>query len=221
MNRPVRVQVAGISTAADALACEAAGVDAIGFTVGLPTGPHNGLDEAGAAAIIRALPPFIVPVLITYRTGAAEVISMCRAMGVSQVQLHAPAPSEEVAAMRVAIPGLKVILAVNVVDEGAVALAVARARDADAIILDTYDPASGRHGATGKTHDWSISRRAVEACPVPVILAGGLNPDNVGEAIHAVRPWAVDVHTGVERADGSTDHAKVRAFVAAARAAGG
>ncbi len=221
MNRAVRVQVAGISTVEDALACEAAGVDAIGFTVGLPGGPHNGLDEAGAAAIIRALPPFVVPVLITYRVRAAEVVAMCRAMGVSQVQLHAPAPGEEVAAMRAAIPGLKVILAVNVVDEGAVSLAVGRARDADAIILDTYDPVSGRHGATGKTHDWSVSRRAVEACPVPVILAGGLTPENLGEAIRVVRPWAVDVHTGVERADGTTDHAKVRAFVTAARGAGG
>lgn len=215
-----RVQVAGISNLADALACEAAGVDAIGFTIGLPTGPHNGLDEAGAAAIVRALPPFVVPVLITYRVTAAEVVPLCRELGLNQVQLHAPAEPAEMLRMREAVPGLKLILAVNVTGEDALAVAAGRAAYADAIILDTYDPATGRHGATGKTHDWAISRRIVEQCPRPVILAGGLNPANVAEAIRHVRPWAVDVHTGVENADGSTNHEKIRAFVAAARVAG-
>jgi phosphoribosylanthranilate isomerase len=217
LRRP-RVQVAGISTLEDALACERAGVDAIGFTIGLPTGPHNDLDEAAAARIVRALPPFIVPVLITYRVTAAEVVPMCRAIGLSQVQLHAPADPAEIARMREAIPGLKVILAVNVTGPEALDLARERARHADALILDTYDPATGRHGATGKTHDWSLSARIVEAVEVPVILAGGLNPANVAAAIRRVRPWGVDVHTGVERPDGTTDHDLVRAFTAIAHA---
>ncbi|GIW18755.1 MAG: N-(5'-phosphoribosyl)anthranilate isomerase [Tepidiforma sp.] len=217
LRRP-RVQIAGISTLDDALACERAGADAIGFTIGLPTGPHNGLDEAGAAAIIRRLPPFITPVLITYRVTAAEVVPMCRAMGVSQVQLHAPADPAELEKMRAAIPGLKLILAVNVTGPEALDLARERAARADALILDTYDPATGRHGATGKTHDWSLSARIVEAVGVPVILAGGLTPANVAAAIRRVRPWGVDVHTGVERPDGTTDHDLVRAFVAIAHA---
>ncbi len=215
----MRVQIAGISTVADARACERAGADAVGFTIGLPGGPHNGLDEAGAASIVRALPPLIIPLLITYRVAAAEVVPMCRQMGVRTVQLHAPAEPGEIAAMRKALPGLKVILAVHVTGAEAIEVAIERARHADALILDTYDPVTGRHGATGKTHDWTVSRRVVEAVGVPVILAGGLTPENVGEAIRAVRPWAVDVHTGVERPDGSTDHQRVRAFVAAAKAA--
>jgi phosphoribosylanthranilate isomerase len=217
LRRP-RVQVAGISTMEDALACEAAGVDAIGFTIGLPGGPHNGLDEVGAAAIIRALPPFVTPVLITYRVTAAEVVPLCRLMGVSQLQLHAPADPAEIARMREAIPGLKVIVAVNVTGPEALDLARDRARHADALILDSYDPASGRHGATGKTHDWSLSARIAAEAPVPVILAGGLTPANVASAIRRVRPWGVDVHTGVERPDGTTDHGLVRAFVAIAHA---
>jgi phosphoribosylanthranilate isomerase len=217
LRRP-RVQIAGISTLDDALACERAGADAIGFTIGLPTGPHNGLDEAGAAAIIRRLPPFITPVLITYRVTAAEVVPMCREMGVSQVQLHAPAAPAELEKMRAAIPGLKLILAVNVTGPEALDLARERAARADALILDTYDPATGRHGATGKTHDWSLSARIAEAVGVPVILAGGLTPANVAAAIRRVRPWGVDVHTGVERPDGTTDHDLVRAFVAVAHA---
>lgn len=217
LRRP-RVQIAGISTLADALACERVGVDAIGFTIGLPTGPHNGLDEAGAARIVRALPPFIVPVLITYRVTAAEVVPMCRQIGVNRVQLHAPADPAEIHRMRQEIPGLAVILAVHVTGPEALDLARERARHADALILDTYDPATGRHGATGKTHDWSLSARIVEAVDLPVILAGGLNPTNVAAAIRRVRPWGVDVHTGVERPDGTTDHGLVRAFTAIAHA---
>lgn len=217
----VRVQIAGISTLADALAVERAGAEAIGFTLGLPTGPHNGLDERGARAIIASLPPLVVPVLITYLDTAAAVVPLCRYLGVSTVQLHAGAPPSEIAAMRAALPGLKVILAVNVTGATSLDDAMRVWDDADALILDSYDPVTGRHGATGRTHDWGISRRIVEASPVPVILAGGLAPENVGEAIRAVRPWAVDVHTGVERPDGSTDPARVRAFVAAVRAAGG
>ncbi len=217
-DRVVRVQIAGISTLEDALAVERAGADAIGFTLGLPDGPHNGLDERGARAIIRALPPLIVPVLITYLTTAEAIVALCAGLGVNVVQLHAPTPPKEIAAIRTRRPGLKVILAVNVIGEEAIERATALAPLADALILDTYDAATGRHGATGKVHDWRISRRIVERSPVPVILAGGLRPENVAGAIGQVRPWAVDTHTGVERPDGSTDHARIHTFVAAARA---
>lgn len=215
----VRVQIAGISTLADARAVERAGADAIGFTIGLPDGPHNGLDAHRARAMIRALPPLITPVLITYETTAATVVPLCRYLGVSTVQLHARPDPQEVAAIRAALPGVKVILAVHVTGEEAIAAALALAPHADALILDSYDPVTGRRGATGRTHDWSISRRIVERVPVPVILAGGLTPTNVADAIRLVRPWAVDTHTGVERPDGSTDHERVRAFVRAARRA--
>ncbi len=213
----VRVQIAGISTLEDALAVERAGADAIGFTLGLPDGPHNGLDEHGARAIIRALPPLITPVLITYHTTAASVVPLCRYLGVSTVQLHARPDPAEVAAIRATLPGVKLILAVSVTGETAIAEALALAAHADALILDSYDPVTGRRGATGRTHDWAISRRIVERVPVPVMLAGGLTPENVADAIRQVRPWAVDTHTGVERPDGSTDHERVRAFVQAAR----
>ncbi len=215
--RAVRVQIAGISTLEDALAVEQAGADGIGFTIGLPGGPHNGLDEHRARTIIQALPPMITPVLITYHSTAAEVAPLCRYLGVLTVQLHGGAEHEEVRAMRAALPGLKIIRAVHVTGPAALDAARLAARDADAIILDTYDPLTGRHGATGLTHDWSISRDIVASVAVPVILAGGLGPGNVAKAIAMVRPWAVDTHTGVERSDGSTDHALVRAFVTAAR----
>ncbi len=90
----------------------------------------------------------------------------------------------------------------------------------DAFITDTYDPVSGACGATGKTHDWIVSRRLVEVSSRPVILAGGLSPENVAEAIRVVHPAGVDVHTGLEDALGKKDPQKVSAFVTAARTAG-
>ncbi len=89
----------------------------------------------------------------------------------------------------------------------------------DAIILDSRDAATGHIGATGLTHDWSISARIAQAASVPVILAGGLTPENVAEAIRVVRPAGVDAHTGLERSDGTRDFAKIEAFTRAALAA--
>ena len=88
----------------------------------------------------------------------------------------------------------------------------------DAFITDTFDPATGASGATGKTHDWALSRRLVELASKPVILAGGLTPANVRDAIRVVGPAGVDAHTGVEDAAGRKDPAKVRRFVAEAYA---
>ena len=97
-------------------------------------------------------------------------------------------------------------------------LAVELAPLVDGFITDTYSPETGASGATGRTHDWAVSRRLVQLSPKPVILAGGLTPANVRQAIAAVRPAGVDVHTGVEDASGRKDRDKVLAFVAEAKA---
>jgi phosphoribosylanthranilate isomerase len=213
----VRVQIAGVSTLEEALECERCGVDALGFTVRLPTGVHDGLTEAKARSIVAALPPFIATVAITYVDNARETVDLCRYLGVDTLQLHGEFPTQDLPLVKVGLPNLKVIRAVHVTGREALAKARSLERHADAIILDTYDAASGRHGATGKTHDWSLSRQIVEQSRVPVILAGGLTPDNVEEAIKTVRPWAVDVHTGVENEDGTRSFEKIREFVQRAK----
>ncbi|MFN8643275.1 MAG: phosphoribosylanthranilate isomerase [Candidatus Binatia bacterium] len=215
----VRIQIAGVSSIEEALATADAGADALGFTVRLPTGVHDGLSEAKARGIIAALPPFVASVAITYVGAPREAVELCRYLGVSTLQLHGDFPTTEIPVLRVGLPHLKIIRAVHVTGPAAVAHARACSRQADALILDTYDPATGRHGATGKTHDWAISRRIADEVSVPVLLAGGLTPDNVAAAIAAVRPWGVDVHTGVERPDGSRDLDRMRAFVRNARSA--
>ena len=217
-NPMVRVQIAGISSLDDARAAEHAGADALGFTVRLPTGVHDGLTEPKARGIIAALPPFITSVAITYVDTARAAVELCRYLGVGALQLHGPFPTQELPLIRAALPHLKLIRAVHVTGSEAIAQARALERRADALILDTYDPATGRHGATGKTHDWSISHQIVAQVRTPVILAGGLTPDNVADAIRTVRPWGVDVHTGVEHADGRRDLDKLRRFIERAKA---
>lgn len=216
----VRVQIAGVSSLEEALALERLGCDALGFTLRLPTGVHDGLTEARARSIVAALPPFISAVVITYVDNAREAVELCRYVGATVLQLHGEFTTGDLELLRAALPHLKIIRAVPVVGPEAVDRARALARRVDALILDTYDSSTGRHGATGKTHDWSISRRIVEAVRVPVILAGGLTAANVGDAIAAVRPWGVDVHTGVEDEDGRRSLDKMTAFLRAARNAG-
>ena len=215
----MRIQIAGISSLEEALFCESVGVDALGFTVRLPSGVHDDLTEAKARSIVAALPPFVSTVAITYVDTAREAADLCRYLGVSTLQLHGEFPSQELPVLRAALPHLRIIRAVHVTGPEARARARSLERHVDAIILDTYDPATGRHGATGRTHDWRLSRALVEASRVPIILAGGLTPENVAEAIATVRPWAVDVHTGVEHGDGRRSFDRIRAFVAAVRGA--
>jgi phosphoribosylanthranilate isomerase len=215
----VRVQIAGVSSLDEALAVEQAGADALGFTVRLPHGIHDGLTEDKARSIIAALPPFISTVAITYVDNAREAVELCRFLGVSTLQLHGEFPTAEIPLLRAGLPHLRVIRALNVTGPESVERIRDIQRRVDAVILDTFDPETGRRGATGKTHDWALSRQIVARARVPVILAGGLNPENVAASIEAVNPWGVDVHTGVEHPDGRRDLAKIRAFVRNAKAA--
>jgi phosphoribosylanthranilate isomerase len=221
MSNHMRIQIAGVSSAAEALRLADLGVDGLGFTLRLPGGPHDGLTERAAREIVAQLPPLLGTVAITYVTTARAAVELCAYVGVNTLQLHAPVAAGVMAEITRALPPLKIIKSINVTGPSSVADAVCAAREADALILDTYDAATGRHGATGKTHDWQISREIVRCCSKPVLLAGGLTPENVGAAICLVQPWGVDVHTGIENADGTRNWDKIGAFIAAARAAAG
>lgn len=215
----VRVQIAGVSSLDEALAVEKAGADALGFTVRLPHGIHDGLTEDKARSIIAALPPFISTVAITYVDNAREAVELCRFLGVSTLQLHGDFPTPEIPLLRAGLPHLRIIRALNVTGPESVERIRDIQRRVDAVILDTFDPETGMRGATGKVHDWEVSRQIVARARVPVILAGGLTPENVAAAIETVNPWGVDVHTGVEHPDGRRDLAKIRAFIRHAKAA--
>lgn len=202
----------------------ACGVTHVGLPLRLAVHKPDVTDEE-ARGIVRALARQalgVESVLITYLTDAAEALDLCRFLGVNGIHLHGAMPIDQVRRLREAAPGLFIIKSL-VVGVGAepelLALAQAHAPVVDAYLTDSYDPGTGATGATGRVHDWAVSRRLAQTLPRPLILAGGLNPGNVGAAIAAVAPAGVDAHTGLEDAAGNKDEALVRRFVAAARRA--
>jgi phosphoribosylanthranilate isomerase len=210
---PPRIQIAGVSSLSEALFCRHLGIQAIGFTLELPSGPHDGLTTHVATKIISQIPAGIIPVVITYLSSADSACSLLKGTAGQAVQFHGGIPEPELIAFRSMCPGVKTIGCVHVRDESCL-------NDAerfqpplwDALILDSFDPKTGKQGATGLTHDWSLSTRIVQSASVPVILAGGLNPSNVYEAIKTVRPHGVDVHTGIEDPDGSRNFFRMLKF---------
>jgi phosphoribosylanthranilate isomerase len=177
--------------------------------------------EDDVARIIEALGPGARPVVITYLDGALRISQLCRTVGARIVQLHGEIGRGEIERLRGLDPGLSLVKSLIVGSRESKALESA-ARElsplVDAFLTDSYDPRTGAAGATGRVHDWELSRRLVEVSERPVILAGGLTPDNVARAIRQVRPAGVDSHTGVEDATGRKSREKVARFAAEARA---
>jgi phosphoribosylanthranilate isomerase len=215
------IQVAGIRDRAEADLVQECGVRHLGFPLRLPVNRED-LTEPEAAAIIQSLRPPARGVLITYLDEAEAIAGFCHALGATMVQLHGDISAAELARLRQLEPGLTIIksLVVGLHPMAELERLVSELGPlVDGFLTDTYAPETGAAGATGRTHDWALSRRLVELSPRPVILAGGLTPANVRQAIAVVRPAGVDVHTGVEDASGRKDRAKLLAFVAEASAA--
>jgi phosphoribosylanthranilate isomerase len=215
------IQVAGIRDLEEAELLMEAGVEYLGFPVNPPMHDAD-LSEKETASVIERIHPPHHPVLITYLNSAAEIIRLCESTGTDIAQLHGNIPWSSLSQIRKLAPHLTLIksLIVRPGNQNALQEKISRLSEwVNAFITDTYDPQTGATGATGKTHDWSVSRELVMRSPRPVILAGGLTPDNADEAIRRVRPEGVDAHTGLEDAGGRKDRDKVRRFVQAARAA--
>lgn len=213
------IQVAGIRSLDEARMLLAAGVDVLGFPLRLDVHAQD-MSEGETAGVVQALGVPEKCLAITYEEDPEEVLRLCRRCGVDGVQLHGDIPVESVARIGLTDPGLTLVKSLvigNSPREALLKRMQAYAPHVHAFITDTFDPATGASGATGRTHDWSVSRGLVLASPRPVVLAGGLTPENVARGIRAVRPAGVDVHTGVENAEGQKDPEKVRVFVERAR----
>jgi len=214
---PLRVKLCGIRSQADLAIALNAGADALGFIVGARHRTEDELTPAAAAALLATLPPFVSSVMVTHLQQATAIVALVRQVGATTLQLQDAIEPEELRAIRSALPAVKLIKAIHVSDGngGSVADALTEAMAAaplvDALLLDSRT--ADRIGGTGLPHDWSISRRIVASVGKPVILAGGLRPENLQAALEAVRPAAVDVNSGVEDAAGNKDPQRADAFV--------
>jgi len=213
------IQIAGVRNADEAKLLLGSGADFIGFPLRLAYHAPD-LAEGAVAQIVADLSCSVKSVLITYLDNAKEIADLCHFLRVPTVQLHGAIDPTEVRKLREAAPNLFIIksLIVRTGNFDELRQTVDQfAELADGFITDTFDPKTGATGATGQTHDWSVSRRLVEYSPKPVILAGGLNPANIGQAILTVRPAGVDAHTGLENTAGWKDANLVRHFIRTAR----
>lgn len=203
---PPLVKVCGLTDPAEAAACAELGVWAIGVVFAPESVRRVDVDQA--RAVCDAVPEHVRRVGVFVDPDPAMVAETVAAAGLTDVQLHGP---------RVDVDQVRVAARVPVFQGFAVRdasdLAAAQASRADLVFLDAS--VAGRHGGTGQRFDWALLRHTPLARQF--VLAGGLDPDNVREAVHSVRPWAVDVSSGVESGPGRKDLARVAAFIGAAR----
>ncbi len=195
------------------------GASALGFVGAMPSG-FGPIGEEQIAAVIAEIPPHVSTFLLTCATDAATIVKQQRRSGANTLQLVDEVEPGTYAALRDSIPDVSLVQVIHVAGEQSVRDAAAIAPHVDAILLDSGNPSLAIKGlgGTGRVHDWAISRRIREEVQVPVFLAGGLRAENVREAIESVRPFAVDVCTGL-RTDGALDAVKLERFVTAVRAA--
>lgn len=196
-----RTKICGITREQDLKAAVAAGADALGF-VFYAKSPRN-IDAAQAAALLRALPPFVSSVGLFVNPDADFVRDVLAQAPLDVLQFHGEEAPEFCRQFgRPYLKAIRVRAGVDLVE------CAARYTDAQALLLDAY--VEGVQGGTGESFDWGLIPREL---PLPVILSGGLHPGNVAEAVRAVRPYAVDVSSGVEASKGIKDAAKIAAFI--------
>lgn len=209
-----RVKVCGITNEDDLETAVDAGADAVGTICDVPVDTPREVDRSRAQELVAATPPFVTAVLVTMPTNAHETIDLAETVDPDALQLHGTVDPDALETIRSSVD-VSLLLAIDADD-----LETADQYDAlvDGFVVDTTDDQGA--GGTGETHDWELTREASETLESPVILAGGLRPANVADAIETVDPFAVDVASGVEREGGVKDPDAVTAFVDRASAAG-
>ena len=208
--RKVRVKICGITREEDLAIAVAAGADAVGFVVGVTSSPRN-LTLKEAEKLIKQVPIFVDSVVVTVTNSINSLSKIYGKLRPDALQFHGENLSEA-SVIREKIHDARLIKAVYVKTGNVIKAAMEASSSFDAVLLDSF--VHGKYGGTGVVHDWDLSKRVKQAIhPKPLILAGGLNPENVKDAIRAVQPYAVDVSTGVESRPRIKDPEKVSAFI--------
>ena len=212
---PPFIKVCGIRSVEEAAGAVDAGATAIGVLVGVAESVPDRVTPDAGKKIAASVPGGVTTVMVTHLTDPEEVADIAGYMKVRAVQVHGDMDVRGLRALRSLLPGVLIIKTIHVTGDEAAFRAREFAAAADMLLLDTA--AGGKIGGTGVTHDWSVSAEIVESSRVPVILAGGLNPENVASAIERVKPDGVDANSGLEHEDGRKDFEKIKAFVGAAQ----
>lgn len=212
-----RIKICCIANIQEACAAIESGASAIGLVSAMPSGPGV-IPENDISLIARTIPPGVASFLLTSHTDPDAIIAQHRRCRTTVIQLVDAVAIPALEKVRDVLSGTRLVQVIHVRGEESVDEAVAVASHVDALLLDSGNPtlAVKELGGTGRTHNWSISRRIREAVDIPVFLAGGLNAGNVADAIAGVGPFGVDVCSGV-RTDGVLDRTKLQEFFTAVR----
>lgn len=207
-----RVKICCISSLAEAQLAIAHGAAALGLVSHMPSGPGV-ISEEMIADIAARVPPGVATFLLTSKQDVDAIIAQQRCCGTNTIQLCDHLLTGTHQDLRAALPGIKIVQVIHVTGEQSLREAEEVAPFVDAILLDSGNQklAVKELGGTGRTHDWSISRKIRERINVPIFLAGGLKPENVAAAIAQVTPFGLDICSGV-RTNGHLDAAKLRQF---------
>ncbi|MFZ3058247.1 MAG: phosphoribosylanthranilate isomerase [Candidatus Methanoperedens sp.] len=212
----MKVKICGIKADRDLNMAINAGADAVGFITEVPVDSPRKISISEASRLISKVPVFVTSVLVIMPETAEQAINMIKTARPGAVQVHNAMALSEL--KQIKETGVKLIKTIPVSQNSEPGTLIKQISDlsgiADAVLLDTA--IDGKTGGTGAQHDWEISSEVVLHAGMPVILAGGLNPENVRAAVRTVRPYAVDTASGVET-DGKKDEKKVMAFINNAR----
>jgi len=210
-----RMKICCIQDAEEVKLAVRCGASALGFVSAMPSGPGP-IAEDLIAKIVPTVPPGVASFLLTSKQDVASIIEQQRRLRTSVLQIVDAVSIETLQELRHALPGIGLVQVIHVRGTESVDEAVTIAPHVDAILLDSGNPSLPVKvlGGTGKTHDWALSKEIVDRCGKPVFLAGGLKAKNVRGAIERVRPYAVDVCSGV-RTNGLLDEKKLVAFMEA------
>jgi len=216
IDRP-RIKICCIASVEEAWMAIGAGANAIGLVSAMPSGPGPIAEEL-IAEIAAIVPPGVSSFLLTCLQDATSIIDQQRRLRVNTIQICDRLTSGSYQQIREALPGISLVQVIHVTDPESVDEAIAVAPHVDAILLDSGNQslAIKELGGTGRTHNWTLSRKIREAIEVPLFLAGGLNPGNVADAIREVQPFGIDVCSGL-RTEGALDPQKLSDFIRAIR----
>ena len=206
------VKICCISSLEEAELAISAGASAIGLVSLMPSGPGV-VDEDLIAEIAHTTPPPVSSFLLTAFQNAIDIIDQHELCRTSTIQLVDHVKEKELEILREQLPGIKLVQVIHVTGEESIEEAVSVSSFVDAILLDSGNQSLEvkELGGTGRTHDWSLSRKISQSISVPLFLAGGLNADNVVEAIRSVEPFGLDLCSGV-RTDDKLDSNKLNQF---------
>jgi len=212
MRVKMKVKICGIKTDRDLNMAVNAGADAVGFITEVPVDSHRKISISEASRLISKVPVFVSSVLVIMPENADEAINMIHEAKPTAVQIHNALPLAELKKIRKT--GVRIIKTIPVSENADTEMLIDLIKDlsgiADAVLLDTA--IDGKTGGTGVSHNWELSAKVVLSAGMPVILAGGLTPSNVSEAVRSVRPYAVDTASGVET-NGKKDETKILDFI--------